>query len=51
MDLTTMSGNLVMVMGDTYFKGHLKFFQEQGSLKFRVKCHKSECPFKYKIKV
>ena len=50
MDLTTMTGNLMMIMSDTFFKGHLDFFKTSKALRFKVKCHKKNCDQEYKIK-
>lgn len=51
MDLVTVSGNILMAMSDTYFNGHLKYFQEEGSLSFFVNNRSENGPFDYKIKI
>lgn len=50
-DLTTLSGNLAMVMSDTYFNGSLNYFKTSGSLRFVVSNHTTDGNLDYKIKV
>ena len=50
LDLTTMTGNILMVMSDEYFNGHLDFVRENNSLEFFVQKEDNEGPDTYTIK-
>ena len=51
MDLTSESGNIALIMSNTYFNGNLDFFKAYGKLRFMVYNGSEKGPLDYRIKV